>query len=95
MAKQVATPKQTGNGGCTFEDERLGNLLIEIVVWREDRHLHTALLDLLELDWRTNGAVIKRDTAVRKQFSTILKLMLDRQIPRAMELQDRIARAGS
>lgn len=62
--------------------------------WREDRHLHTALLDLLEYDWRTNRAVIKRDTAVRKEFSTILKAMLDRQIPRAMELQDQIVRGG-
>lgn len=60
--------------------------------WREDRHLHTVLLDLLEYDWRNNGALIMRDVAIRKQFSTILKAMLDRQIPRAMELQDQISR---
>ncbi len=53
---------------------------------------NTALLDLLEYDWRTNRTVIKRDTAARNEFSSILKVMLDRQIPRAMELQDQIAR---
>ena len=62
--------------------------------WREDRHLHTALLDLLEYDWKSNSALIKRDPVVRRVFSTILKVMLDQQIPRAMELQDQIVRSG-
>ena len=55
--------------------------------WREGQHVLTALLNLLEYDWKNNSALIKRDVAVRKQFSTILKVMLDRQISRAKELR--------
>ncbi len=63
--------------------------------WREFYHLDSALLDLLEYDWRTNSRLIKTDTSLRKNFSIILKTLSDRQIPRAMELQDMIARSLS
>jgi hypothetical protein len=61
--------------------------------WRNFYHLDDALLKLLEHDWRTNSRAITRDTEIRKQFSTILKTMTDRQIPRALELQDQMRRA--
>ncbi len=61
--------------------------------WRDFYHLESALLDLLEHDWTMNSRLIKSDTNVREDFSIILKIMADRQIPRAMELQDMIARS--
>lgn len=61
--------------------------------WKEHYHLDSALLALLEYDWRVNSRLIKNDANVRQDFSTILKTMSDRQIPRAMELQDMIARS--
>lgn len=62
--------------------------------WREFYHLDDALLKLLEHDWRENSRLISKDAEIRRQFSTILKTMTDRQIPRAMELQDRMTRAN-
>lgn len=61
--------------------------------WRDCYHLDSALLDLLEYDWRLNSHLIKNDANVRRQFTTILKTMSDRQIPRALEFQDQIARS--
>ena len=61
--------------------------------WREFYHLDSALIDLLENDWKINSRLIKSDTNVRQDFSIILKTMSDRQIPRAMELQDMMARS--
>lgn len=61
--------------------------------WREFYYLDSALLDLLEYDWTINSRLIKSDTNVRQDFSIILKTMSDRQIPRAMELQDVMARS--
>lgn len=61
--------------------------------WREFYHLDSALLDLLEHDWAINSRLIKNDTNIRQDFSIILKTMSDRQIPRAMELQDIMARS--
>lgn len=61
--------------------------------WGDFYHLESALLDLLEHDWTVNSHLIKSDTNVREDFSITLKTMADRQIPRAMELQDMIARS--
>ena len=61
--------------------------------WRDFYYLDYALLKLLEHDWRENSRQISKDAGIRKQFSTILKTMTDRQIPRAMELQDKMIRA--
>ena len=61
--------------------------------WRDFYHLDSALLDLLEHDWTINSRLIKSDTNVRQDFSIILKTMSDRQIPRAMELQNMMARS--
>ena len=60
--------------------------------WRDLHHLDFALLKLLEHDWRENFRLIKSDTRVRAEFSTILKTLTDRQIPQAMELQDKMVR---
>ncbi len=61
--------------------------------WQDFYYLERSLLDLLEYDWKENSRLIKKDASVRRDYWTILKTMLDRQIPRAMELQDRIARS--
>lgn len=61
--------------------------------WGEFYHLDYALLKLLEHDWRENSRLISKDADIRRQFSTILKTMTDRQMPRAMELQDKMIRA--
>jgi len=61
--------------------------------WGDFYHLDSALLKLLEHDWRENSRVIKSDSGVRTDFSTILKMLTDRQIPQAMELQDKMVRA--
>lgn len=58
--------------------------------WHDFYHLEYALLKLLEHDWRENSRLISTDAEIRRQFSTILKTMTDRQIPRALELQDRM-----
>jgi len=62
--------------------------------WRDFYHLEYALLKLLEHDWRENSRLISKDSEIRRQFSTILKTMTDRQVPRAMELQDKMIRAN-
>ena len=62
--------------------------------WGDFYHLDYALLKLLEHDWRENSRLISKDAGIRMQFSTILKTMTDRQIPRAMELQDKMIRAN-
>jgi hypothetical protein len=56
--------------------------------------LEDALLKLLEHGWRANSRFIIKDAGIRKQFSTILKTMTDRQIPRALVLQDKMIRAN-
>jgi hypothetical protein len=61
--------------------------------WQDHYHLDSALLKLLEHDWREHSRLIANDTNVREQFARILKTMTDRQIPRAMALQDRMLRA--
>lgn len=61
--------------------------------WNEHYHLDEALLKLLEHDWKKNSRIIGKDAETRKHFSTLLKSMTDRQIPRAMELQDKMIRA--
>ncbi len=60
--------------------------------WRDFYHLEHALLKLLEYDWEHSSAQIQSDHVVRKQFSTILKTMTDRQVPQALELQDKMMR---
>jgi hypothetical protein len=61
--------------------------------WSDHYHLDYALLKLLEHDWRENSRSISKDAGIRRQFSAILKTMTDRQISRAMELQDKMIRA--
>ncbi|MGJ8673979.1 MAG: AAA family ATPase [Rubritalea sp.] len=61
--------------------------------WGDFYHLEHALLKLLEYDWENNSAQIQSDHVVRKQFSTILKTMSDRQVPQALELQDKMVRS--
>lgn len=61
--------------------------------WRDHYRLDSALLRLLEHDWSKNARLITKDADIRRQFSTILKSMTDRQIPRALELQDKMLRA--
>lgn len=61
--------------------------------WRDFYHLEYALLKLLEYDWENNSAEIYSDQVIRQQFSTILKTMSDRQVPQALELQDKMVRA--
>jgi len=61
--------------------------------WRDFYHLEYALLKLLEYDWEHNSAQIQSDQVIRQQFSTILKTMSDRQVPQALELQDKMVRA--
>ena len=61
--------------------------------WQDYYYLERSLLDLLEYDWKENSRLIKNDARIRQDFTTILKTMLDRQIPRAMELQDRMSRS--
>ncbi len=61
--------------------------------WRKHYYLDSALLDLLELDWQESKQLILRDETVRGHFIVILKAMTDRQIPRALELQDRVIRS--
>ena len=61
--------------------------------WGDYYHLEHALLKLLEYDWENNSAQIQSDQVIRQQFSTVLKTMSDRQVPRALELQDRMVRA--
>ncbi|MDZ4818595.1 MAG: hypothetical protein SGJ20_06440 [Planctomycetota bacterium] len=62
--------------------------------WRDFYYLDYALLKVLEYDWRENSALISKDAEIRSQFSTILKTMTDRQIPQAMELQDKMIRTN-
>lgn len=59
--------------------------------WRDFYHLDSSLLHLLEHYWKHNSRLIKEGGAPRQNFSTLLKLLADRQIPGALELQDRIA----
>ncbi len=59
--------------------------------WQDFYHLDSSLLHLLEYDWKQNSRLIKEGGAPRQHFSTLLKLLADRQIPGALELQDRIA----
>lgn len=66
---------------------------IEAWHWRNVYNLEYALMKLLEYDWQNNSSLILSDAEVRRQFSTILKTMLDRQSPQAMELQDQVLRA--
>ncbi|WP_442507931.1 hypothetical protein SH528x_006875 [Novipirellula sp. SH528] len=61
--------------------------------WREFYHLEYALLKVLENDWEHNSAEIQSNQVIRQQFSTILKTMSDRQVPQALELQDKMVRA--
>jgi hypothetical protein len=61
--------------------------------WDNVYNLGYALLKLLEYDWHKNSNLIRKDVETRKQFSNLLKTMTDRQVPRAMELQDRMMRA--
>jgi hypothetical protein len=61
--------------------------------WSDSYQLKDALLKLLEHDWQNNNHLILSDVKVRKQFSTLLKSMTDRQVPQALELQDRMLRA--
>lgn len=58
--------------------------------WRDFYYLERSLLSLLEYDWQNNFRLILSDTEVRRQFSTILKLMSDRQVAQALELQDKM-----
>ncbi len=57
--------------------------------WREHNYLATALLNLLETHWRDSKGKIVSNPEHRSAFTTLLKAMTDRQIPRALELQDR------
>lgn len=61
--------------------------------WRGSYHLEYALLKLLEYDWQNNACLIQSDVNVRRQFSTLLKSMTDRQVAQALELQDKMLRA--
>ena len=61
--------------------------------WSDSYQLKDALLKLLEHDWQNNNHLILSDVKVRQQFSTLLKSMTDRQVPQALELQDRMLRA--
>lgn len=61
--------------------------------WGDYYHLEHALLKLLEYHWENNSAQIQSDQVIRQQFSTILKTMSDRQVPQALELQDKMVRA--
>jgi|GEM_PF-1429095 len=61
--------------------------------WGDFYHLKDALLKLLEQDWGNNSGLIQSDSTIRQQFSTILKAMSDRQVPQAMELQDKMIRS--
>ena len=61
--------------------------------WSDSYQLKDALLKLLEHDWQNNASLILSDVKVRQQFSTLLKSMTDRQVPQALELQDRMLRA--
>ena len=61
--------------------------------WGDYYYLEHALLKLLEYDWENNSAQIQSDQVIRQQFSTVLKTMSDRQVPRALELQDRMVQA--
>ncbi len=60
--------------------------------WRDHYHIDSALLNLLELDWRENNRALIQDSTARGHFTTILKALTDRQIPRALELQDQVVR---
>ena len=61
--------------------------------WGDFYHLEHALLRLLEYDWENNSAQIQSDQVFRKQFSTILKTMSDRQVPQALVLQDKMVQS--
>ncbi|MCA9071133.1 MAG: hypothetical protein KDA84_19530, partial [Planctomycetaceae bacterium] len=61
--------------------------------WRDFYNLEYALMKLLGYDWQNNSSLILSDAAVRRAFSLILKTLLDRQVPQAMELQDKMLRA--
>ena len=61
--------------------------------WRDFYHLEYALLKLLEYDWQDNSSLILSNAEVRRQFSTLLKSMSDRQVAEALELQDKMLRA--
>lgn len=60
--------------------------------WRDHYHIDSALLNLLELNWRENKRALIQDSTARSHFTTILKALTDRQIPRALELQDQVVR---
>jgi DNA replication protein DnaC len=61
--------------------------------WSDSYQLEYALLKLLEHDWQNNTRLILSDVKVRQRFATLLKSMTDRQVPQALELQDRMLRA--
>jgi DNA replication protein DnaC len=61
--------------------------------WSNSYQLEYALLKLLEHDWQNNTRLILSDVKVRQRYATLLKSMTDRQVPQALELQDRMLRA--
>ncbi|WP_302116980.1 hypothetical protein [Allorhodopirellula heiligendammensis] len=61
--------------------------------WRSHYYLTSALLKLLEVYWRENQGSVIRDSSLRDDFTKVLKTMTDRQIPRALEMQDRLIRS--
>ena len=58
--------------------------------WRDFYHLERSLLQLLEFDWKNSSQLIMSNPAVSIHFTSILKTLVDRQVPAALVIQDQL-----